>query len=139
MSLYLPILHKLRVILKAAPGLQTYTALLTTQIKDSSLKPPGLFPMSVNTLTLTAAFVLEFSLFPPLIYAINKTHFWVIYSQSTLWSISTKLCYSPPPPHPRPRPVNSCCFCLQSHITETHLDSVIFHFGKHADPAYKQL
>lgn len=65
-------------ILKAAPDLQTYTALLTPRIKDSSLKPPGLFPMSMNALTLTVAWTLEFSLFPSLIYAINKTHFWVI-------------------------------------------------------------
>lgn len=85
--------------LKAAPDLQTYALHRLTQgIKDSSLTPSltttttGLFPVSVHTLTLTptaaTARTLEFSLSSfLLIYAINKTHFWVINLQSTLWSI----------------------------------------------------
>lgn len=59
-------------------------------IKDSSLNPLDYFPCPCILWLLLQYAYWSFSLFLPLIYSINKTHFWVINLQAALWGVSSK-------------------------------------------------
>lgn len=81
----------------------------------------------------TAAFILEFSLFLSSNLCCKQNTF--LGHKFEVSSLEHQLCSACSPSCP----VYSCFLCFQPHITETHLDSVIFHFVKHGDAAYKQL